>query len=267
MLKVSTLKGQIASCILFSLLVPVIIDWDGNGDTIIDGLNLLIQLVGLCVLFGLIKNGKGSEFKVTRIIIAVFLWIAFWLNWLILHWLKQDYGFDRFLPKAVLFASCNAMAIAMVVILSYVIGKWINGKIVKEEILLSTLKGQIALCILLSLPIPTMLAMGADFYTLIAKILNLFIPLVVFFVLFWTMKNGKGSEFKEVRTMIVMLLWCAFWIKSFFYGSFDELVRWISKVGGFDVLYAKVVLYASYNTIAIAMVVILSYVIGKWTND
>jgi hypothetical protein len=130
LLKISTLKGQIAIGILLSLPIPVIINHDGDS-TGLDALNFLIQLVGLCVLFGIIKNGKGSEFKVMRILIAMFLWGVFWLEVIFPHFpllleLEQAYGFDRFLPKVVLFASFNAMVIAVVVLFSYVIGKWIN---------------------------------------------------------------------------------------------------------------------------------------------
>jgi hypothetical protein len=48
----------------------------------------------------------------------------------ILEWLGLDN--TGYLLGEVLYASYNAVGIAMVVIFSYVIGKWINGKIVKN---------------------------------------------------------------------------------------------------------------------------------------
>jgi len=256
--------------ILLSLFFPVIIDWGYNGTTTTNALNFFIQLVGLCVLFGIIKNGKGSEFKVTRMLIAMFLWDEFWsLDRLVL---KQEYGFERFLPKVVLFASYNAIVIAMVVLLSYIIGKWISGKIVKEETLFSrsTLKGQIAICSLLSLPIPA----GMMGLYVVKYALTLLIPFVVFCVLFW-IENSKGAEFKVTRIILATFLWGAFCIESFIYSKYEEMLKWI----GLDKLIIQIskgnwlteyrlneVSYASYNALGIAMVVILSYVIGKWIN-
>ena len=261
MLKISTLRGQIAIGILLSLPIPVIIDWDYDGTrTLINAFNLVIQLVGLCVLFGIIKNGKGSEFKVTRILIAMFLWGAFWLR---LHspLLEQAYWFDRFLPKVVLYASYNAMVIAMVVLFSYVIGKWINSKIVKEETLFSksTLKGQIAICSLLFLPIPVMIMLPY----VIKYFLTFLIPFVVFCVLFW-IKNSKGAEFKVTRIILATLLWSAFCLESFGHNKYRRILEWLG-LDNTGYLLGEV-LYASYNAVGIAMAVIFSYVIGKWIN-
>ena len=139
MLKISTLKGQIAICILLSLPILTIADMSGLMKHI---LTLLIPLVVFCVLFR-IKNSKGSEFKVIRIIIAMLLWGEFWvesfihgkywnlleqigLDWRGLSQISKGYGFNVFRILEALFASYIAIAIATVVIFSYVIGKWAN---------------------------------------------------------------------------------------------------------------------------------------------
>lgn len=130
--------------------------------------------------------------------------------------------------------------------------------------IISTLKGQVAICILLSLPIQTIIFPWVRvfaLFALVAMILELLIPFVVFCMLFG-ITNGKGAEFKGTRIIIATILWGAFWIGAYFL-DIGKLAFWIEHFYGFDMLAA---LYASYNVIAIVSVVILSYAIGKWVH-
>lgn len=272
----STLKGQIVIGVLFVAAYPVFVeitDYSGVGTgtgITIDALNLLLQIAGLCLLFGIIKNGKGSECKVTRMLIAMFLWVVFWIAVLShtrLVGLEQTYWFDRFLPKVVLYAGYNALVIVMVVLFSYIIGEGMN-KIVKEKTLFnrSTLKGQIAICSLLFLPIPVMLMLPEIFQ----YAFTFLIPVIVFCVLF-LQGNSKGSEFKVTRIILATLLWGAFYIGSLIYG-YDEMLKWtgldklIIKDYGVRDYCLNMGLCTLYNAVGIAMVVLLSYVIGKWIH-
>ena len=252
MFNTSTLKGQVAICILWAWPLPAVMLPISNFLSWL--LNLLIPPVVFCVLFWNIKDGRGSKFRVTRIIIAMFLWTKFW---------------------AVIFTYFNviyyAVAIALTVILSYAAGNLINYKANVEKTLFnsSTLKGQMLICILWSLPIPILIRMSFRL-PFFLQISTLLIPLTIFLVLFGGIQNGKGSEFKIIRTIIAILLWGAFWTEYFIMQNFKLL----SKTGdlsyqlrhdyGFDIDTTIAVLEAAYNVIAVALVVILSYVIGKW---
>lgn len=140
----------------------------------------------------------------------------------------------------------------------------------------STLLGQIIICISLSLPIPTFLVQGGGILALMAYFFIWLIPIIVFFMLF-SLKTSKGSEFKEMRLSVAMLLWSAFFIVSFAYNNFRGLLKWIGydrgaiaiwtiKGYGFDSTHIVAAIFAIYNAMAITMVVILSYEISKWIN-
>lgn len=256
MFNTSTLKGQVAICILWAWPLPTVML--AIVDILSYLLNLLIPLVVFCMLFWKIKDGRGSELRVTRIIIAMFLWTAFWVG-----------SFVR--PFMYFNVIYNAVAIALTVTLSYAAGNLINykGNVEKTLFNSSTLKGQILICILWSLPIPTMLRLILSF-PLFLQISTLLIPLIIFLVLFGGIQNGKGSEFKIIRTIIAILLWGAFWAEFFMIRSLHLIEKYsalsyrLQYDYGFDSDNTLLVLNVAYNVIAVALVVILSYVIGKW---
>jgi len=94
--------------------------------------------------------------------------------------------------------------------------------------------------------------------------LTFLIPFVVFCVLFW-IKNSKGAEFKVTRIILATLLWGAFCLESFGHNKYRRILEWLG-LDNTGYLLGEV-LYASYNAVGIAMVVIFSYVIGKWINS
>ena len=139
----------------------------------------------------------------------------------------------------------------------------------------TTLKNQIAMCILFSLPIPVMLHAtvhsGLALLVIFSYLLN---PIIVFWVLFGTMEIGKDCKFKGLRIFIATVLWSVLWYIWMFVNSkyMLDFARWINKNYGIEtivVIYASgsPIVHAIVNSIAIAVAVILSYVIGKWINS
>ena len=127
-----TLMGQINICVLFSFL-PIMIffylDINGYSESVSMPYLLTFALVPLFIfyfLFGTMKKGKGYEFKRIRLLIVTLLWIVY-LS-VLLFLLSVAANFTEEINTLLTSTIGHAVAIPIVVTLSYRIGKWIHSK-------------------------------------------------------------------------------------------------------------------------------------------
>jgi len=124
--------------ILFLFQLDIILA--NGGDNVMSYLASLIRLIGplltFCIMFGLIKKGKGGDFRFIRISIACVLWYFSWYCWkyafsqyseVIAHAFSDSYDSKFYFINGFIAATYDAIALIFVVSLSYVIGKWIRG--------------------------------------------------------------------------------------------------------------------------------------------
>jgi len=117
----------------------------------------------------------------------------------------------------------------------------------------STLKGQIVIVLMWSLPFSMlMLSDPSGFSFIIISVCKLVIPLIVFGTLFGRMKTGIGVEFKFARILISSILWIISWkIQAF------DLNHFLHQTLHFDQLTV------CYDIITLSLTVMLSYFISK----